>query len=332
MVEKEKKVPFSQILVDLADDSKPFPPRYLHRFSDLDRADLALLKKTWPTVAPTRKLSLLQDLEDLSDSETLVCFDEVAKIGLEDPSPQVRAFSAPLLWESEDETLVPIFLSMMEKDVDADARAAGATALGRYIYMGEIEELSTEERQHIEDSLLLVCTGSDAPLVRRRALESLGFSSRPEVPVLIENALDSREHGWIASGLFAISRSFNPKWEKEILKYMGNPDDDIRFEAIRAAGELELAAARQPLLDSLEAGEEDGDNRLAVIWSLSQIGGDGVQEAIQEALAESEDDEEAEYIEEALTNLAFYEDFELADLMDIESDIPKDDDGREPQD
>jgi HEAT repeat protein len=320
MAEKEKKVAFAQILTDLKDDSRLFPPRYLHRFSDLDRRDLHSLQKAWGGVSENRKVNLLQDLEELSDSETLVCFDDVARIGLSDPSPAVRAISARLLWESEDVTLIPIFLNMMEKDVDTEARAAGAAALGRFILIGEIEELSPETKEHLEDSLLLVCTGVDAPSVRRRALESLGYSERQEVPVLIEKALASTDRAWTISALFAISRSVDQRWEKQVLKFMKHPDDDIRFEAIRAAGELELESARQPLLDMLESGEEEGENRVAVAWSLSQIGGDEVEEALQKSLQDSEDEDEAEYIEEAITNLKFNQDFQLAGIMDIPDD------------
>ena len=323
MVEKVKKITFTQIVAELGDDSKPFPPKYLHRFSDLESNDLALLKKAWNSVSEKRKVNLLQDLEELSDAETLVCFDDVARIGLEDASPSIRAISASLLWESEDVTLIPIFLGMMEKDNDAYARAAGAAALGRFVLIGEIEELSPEQHQHLEDSLLLVCTGKDVPVVRQRALESLGYSERPEVPILIEKALESRERAWICCGLFAISRSLDSRWEKQVLKFMDSPDDDVRFEAFRAAGELELEAARQPLLEKLDSGEEEGENRLAIIWSLSQIGGEDVQEAIEKSLEDCEDEEEAEYIEEALDNLNFNQDFKLADLMNIEPEDPE---------
>lgn len=321
MTEKEKKVPFSQILLDLKDDSKPFPPKFLHRFSDLGQKDLSALKSEWDAVSPTRKINLLQDLEELSDSETLVCFDDVARIGLTDPSPAVRAISARLLWESEDVTLIPIFLTMMEKDGDTEARSAGAAALGRFILIGEIEKLSAETKEHLEDSLLLVCTGGDAPAVRQRALESLGYSERQEVPVLIEKALATGDRAWIISALFAISRSVDQRWEKQVLKFMKHPDDDIRFEAIRAAGELELESARQPLLEMLETGEEEGENRLAVAWSLSQIGGEEVEEALQKSIQDSEDEDEAEYIEEAITNLKFNQDFQLAGMMDVPDDF-----------
>ena len=317
MVEKEKAVPFIEVLSTLKDDSHPFHPKYLQRFSDINTRDLSALKKTWGSVSATRKANLLQDLEDLSDSETVVCFDDVAKIGLTDPNADVRALAARLLWESEDVTLIPIFQKMMEKDPDPIARAAGAAALGRFVLIGEIDEIPPETHQQVEDSLLLVCTGEDALKVRQRALESLGFSGREEVHILIQKAIDANENTWLASALFAISRSLDDRWEKQILTLMKHPDDEVRFEAIRAAGELEIESARQPLIDILESGEEEGDNHLAVIWSLSQIGGDDAKEALNASLEKCEDDEESEYIEDALNNLKFNQDLQLAELMEL---------------
>jgi hypothetical protein len=294
MVEKEKAVPFTEVLSALKDGSQPFHPKFLQRFSDINTRDLSTFKKTWGSVSTIRKVNLLQDLEDLSDSETLVCFDDVAKIGLTDPDADVRALAARLLWESEDVTLIPVFQKMMEKDPEPIARAAGAAALGRFVLIGEIDEIPSEIHQQVEDSLLLVCTGKDVPKV-----------------------IDSNENTWLASALFAISRSLDDRWEKQILTLMKHPDDEVRFEAIRAAGELEIESARQPLIDILESGEEEGDNHLAVIWSLSQIGGDDAKEALNGSLEKCEDDEEAEYIEDALNNLKFNQDLQLAELMEL---------------
>jgi HEAT repeat protein len=320
MAEKEKTIPFTQVMAALKDESTPFPPKYLHKFSDLEGNNLANFKKTWAVTTSRRKVNLLRDLEDLAESETLVCFDNIARIGLNDSNPQVRAVSARLLWEAEDEDLIPIFTRMMLQDADESARSAGAAALGRFVLLGDLEDLPPATLKKVEDNLLKVCNGNDHPKVRQRALESLGYSNRDEVIPLIQKALDSRDQPWVTSALFAISRSLDERWEKTILKMMRDPDDEIRFEAFRAAGELELISAREPLLDLLENETEEGDNKLAVIWSLSQIGGEDVQEALEKALKESEDDEEEEYIEEALNNLNFNDDFHLADIMDLPMD------------
>jgi len=104
-----------------------------------------------------------------------------------------------------------------------------------------------------------------------------------------------------------------------VLSKLHAPDEDIRSEAIHAAGELELASARSILLDSLED-EEDLELRRELIWALSKIGGEGVRNRLEEILEAEEDDEEADFIEEAMDTLSFTEDMAQFDLFDLNPD------------
>jgi len=203
----------------------------------------------------------------------------------------------------------------MVSDEAAEARAAAASALGMYIYLGEVEELPEKLLHHIEDNLLKVTQGNDVPLVRRRALESLGYSSRQEVLPLIQNAYASGKVDWLETALFAMGRSANKRWAKPVLEMLNSDTTSIRFEAARAAGELELTEATESLLELLQ--NEDMDMRMAAAWSLSQIGGGGVREVLEEMLEEAENEDEIELLEDALDNLTFTEEVQLFDLIDI---------------
>jgi hypothetical protein len=97
---------------------------------------------------------------------------------------------------------------------------------------------------------------------------------------------------------------------------------------VQSAGLLALKAARLPLLRMLES-EEDAEVLTAVIWSLSQIGGEDVQIYLQTLLDQTEDEDLIEYLEDALDNLAFTEDLDRFDLMafdpdDFDTDKPAD--------
>ncbi len=311
MMAKQKKpvLTFAQIIEQLLDLSRPFPAGNLRRFSDLDSFGLKQLQDAWLKVPTDRRVALIEDLEELAETDTVVMFDEVAKIGLKDPDPRVRAASLRLLWESEDVRLAPTFIEMMEKDEDQVVRASAATAAGLFVYLGELEEIPAETFRTVENHLLAVEKGGDAALVRRRALESLGYSGKPEVADLIRAAYQSRDTEWQASALFAMGRSANADWEKEVLARLASPDVEVQLQAVRAAGELELATARVPILKLLDRPEElDEEVRTSAAWSLSQIGGDDVRETLEHLLENTEDDDEADYIEMALENLAFTED------------------------
>jgi len=54
--------------------------------------------------------------------------------------------------------------------------------------------------------------------------------------------------------------------------------------------------------------EDDDEVSGAAIWSLSQIGGEDVRTYLENLLDQSEDEEQTEFLEEALDNLSFTED------------------------
>ncbi len=246
-----KNIAFQTILDALLDYSKPFPPRFLYLFSDIEPGNLKLLLKTWPQVSLTRQRILLEDLKELAEDNTLLCFDDLARALLKDADPQVRVLALHLLWECGDTRLVPTFIEILNKDSDFNVRAAAATALGMFVYLGEFEEIPPHIQRKVEDNLLAVLRSSDQILVRRRALEALGSSSRPEVTGLIEAAYDGEEADWKVSALFAMGRSGDEGWGKQVLSNLRNQNEAIRMEAIHAAGDLGLASARPVLLDML---------------------------------------------------------------------------------
>jgi HEAT repeat protein len=311
-------ITLKQLLDAMLDVDKPFHPRYLYRLSDLSPEEMAELEKEWVKIPSWRRQAIMEDVEELGDSDSLLSFEALSRYALHDSDPKVRELALRTLWEYEVVDLIPEYLEIVITDPDPGVRAAAASALGQYIYLGEIEELREQTWHAIEDRLLDVTHGNDSPEVRRRALESLGFSSREEVPVLIEQAYRSGDEDWLVSSLYAMGRSASQTWAPLVTSMLESESDEVRYEAVRALGELEVKSAvprlKQLLLD------EDDDVRLAAIWSLSQIGGEGVRELIETLYEEAEDDEEAEFIETALDNLAFTEDMNLFDLLDISED------------
>ncbi|MDR3578292.1 MAG: HEAT repeat domain-containing protein [Anaerolineaceae bacterium] len=319
MPKAKKNVPFNQVITALLDNNSPFSPTYLHRFSDITPEDLTELKKAWPQVTSDRRAAVLEDLEELAESDTLVNFDDFSRSVLDDANPRARAAAIRLLWECEDTRLVPTFIRLMEKDDDLVVRASAATALGLFIYLGELEEISDTVLKKVEESLLTTVASQEPALVRRRALESLGFSSRPEVPAIIEKAYDDGDKEWQASALFAMGRSADSRWERPVLDKLEDTETDVQLEAVRAAGALELESARQDLLELLASDTEtDEEITAAAIWSLSQIGGGNVRDALEALLDHTDDDDLAEYIEQALDNLNFTEEFPEFSMLDFD--------------
>ena len=313
-------ISFQSVLDALLSDRPDLPRRYLQEFSDLGPLELKNLLDVWPRVKPGRKLTLLEQLDALADTDTLVSFDELALALLSDPEPDVQTRAIRLLDEYEKPKVVPSFLDMLKNDPELDVRAEAANALHLFVDLGELEEIPEDIYHQVEDALLASAASEDESRVRRTALESLGYSSRPEVTTLIELAFHREDPAWQASSLTAMGRSADERWDEEVTHSLVHVNDNVRKAAVQAAGELSLQPAR-PILLKMLGEEEDADILNAVIWSLSQIGGEDVRTFLESLLdALEEDDEQVAFVEEALDNLAFTEDLERFDLLAFDPD------------
>ncbi|MGB7873790.1 MAG: HEAT repeat domain-containing protein [Anaerolineales bacterium] len=312
-------VPFQKVLDTLLDESKEITRRYLTEFSDIEPASLQSLQEIWPRIELNRKLLLLDQLNALANVDTLVSFDDLGRALLKDDEPQVRIRAMRLLVECEDPRLVPIYIDLLTNDEVVSVRAEAASTLGIFVQLGEFDDIPDDVHHHIEDVLLKVLNGKDESPVRRRSLEALGFSSRTEVPVLIESSFNRQDPDWKASAIFAMGRSNDKRWADDVLHMLVSEDRRIRLAAVQASGELALPLARPILLSLLEE-EMDDVISGAAIWSLSQIGGEDVRLYLQNLLDNVEDDDQTGFLEEALDNLAFTEDMAGFDLLAFDAD------------
>lgn len=313
----EARASLQKALTELAEGTRNLSGRSLQEFSDLDSASLEAVSAAWARIPSDRKRMLLDGLRQLSDDSTLVSFDELARLLLADPDSQVRARAIRLLDESHDPKLVTPFTKILTGDADAETRAEAATALGRYIELGELEEIPAPLYHQVEDTLLGAANGEDAITVRRNALESLGYSGRQEVMTLIESAFRRENPDWQASALFAMGRSSDERWEVHVLSRLDDVNPVVRLAAVEAAGELRLSAARPLLFEVLEDEDED-EISSAALWSLSQIGGDDARVYLQNLLDLAEDEEQVAFLEDALDNLEFTDELNRFDLLAID--------------
>ena len=312
-------ISFQKVLDSLLGNTREFPRSYLQEFSDIGTPELKALLDVWPRVDLSRKLSLLDELDALAETDTLVSFDDFASSLLTDPDPQVRARAIRLLDESEDVKLVPSYLDMLRNDPDINVRAQAATALNLFVDLGELEEIPESIHRQVEDALLTSITSEEDARVRRAALESLGYSSRPEVATLIQSSFQREDPHWQVSALTAMGRSADERWADDVTRSLINENDNIRRAAVQAAGELSLKSTRPLLLRMLNE-EEDSTVLSSVIWSLSQIGGEDVRTYLENLLDQEEDEEQIAFLEEALDNLTFTEDLDRFDLFSFDPD------------
>jgi HEAT repeat protein len=317
----EEPVPIDEIITALLDDENPLPARYIYRLSDLNPADQVALQTAWPNISQRRRQAVLEDVEAFKD-DFVLNFYELALLAVSDSHEPVRLSAFRALTDYGDANLVDVFIESVEQDDGVQIRSAALEALGNLILRGELDEIPAAVLTRVEDFLLKVCNSQDDKVVRQRALESLGFSSREEVPALIRKAYQSDDDEWTASALFAMGRSYNKIWRPDVMASLEDDRTAIRAEAITAAGELEISEALPTILESLL--DPDTAVREASIWAVSQIGGEDVRDTLERLFEEVEDEEEAELIEEALENLEFTEGFSQFAILDLDEELLED--------
>jgi HEAT repeat protein len=305
----------------------------LYWLSDLDSQQVRRFTEAWNLLSVNMRRDLMGRMVKEARDEFELDFSAVARIALRDADAEVRRHAIQALWECDDPRLPDIFLRLLLEDPEPSVRAEAAGALGSTVYDCEIDE-KPERGAKIEDALIRVFRGADSWEVRRRALEALGYSSRPEIAGLIEMAYHDAEEGMRASALMAMGRSADVVWENEVRAELNSLSPILRAQAAYAAGELSLKRSIGKLTDLLE--DVDADVRRQAIRALGEIGGGKAQDALI-TLKERAGEEDKELIEDALENVEFEEmlssmgfDFENeADDDEDEEDDEEDDDAEQ---
>jgi HEAT repeat protein len=305
----------------LLDEEQLLPIEELSALSDLDTRQLDRFSSCWQSMSPLQRRTLLATLGQQADEHIELLFDSINLLCLNDPDPNIRKIAIGNLWESTDPSLLTAFLTAFNDDTSVEVRTAAADSLGRFVLLAELEDDPLMESNQIVDDLLETIRDGASSELHCACVKSLGFSSREDAHAAIADAYLSGDEELLQSSLIAMGRSANPVWRPEILQELHHPSPRIRAEAARAAGELELHDAAQPLVELLE---DVSDEVIHVaIWSLGQLGSDVARTAITDIRASAPDPETVKKADEALEHLAFLEG--TPDLLIYDFDDPAED-------
>ncbi len=280
-------------------------PEVLYGLSALNGEQLARFQEVWDTLDSTYRNVLMQMLVDASEANYRLNYDAIGLANLNAPEPQVRQAALEMLWEDESERLLEHLFWAARHDPAVEVRAEAVKALGRFIYAGEMGHSVEKHEEAIQDLLFEVFQRQNEALdVRRYALESLANCTHSELPNLILEAYNSLEDDFRVSAVVAMGRSCDSnRWEDHVLRELESKNEDMRREAARASGELQLAEAVQPLVQFLREGERTDQE--VIIWALGEIGGreaTRVLETLADGAEEHGDEELAALIDDALGN------------------------------
>jgi len=295
---------YENSLQHIADTSERLNIQHLYELSALSPAELDRFREVWPTIEDSRRRVVMRHLVELAEYNFSVDFDPIFLLGMGDEDSEVRATAIEGLWENEDQALVGPLVFLLRSDETVTVRAAAANALGRFVLLGELDQIDSAPAMLAEQSLLetIHLQGEDLE-VRRRAIESIAYSSEAGVREIIEAAYYHEDERMQASALFAMGRSADPHWAKLILAELESVNPELRFEAARACGELEMTPAVSHLAGMI-VNDPDREVQQMAVEALGRIGG-GEARKVLEACYEDEDEVLSQAAAEALDQMDF---------------------------
>lgn len=272
--------PLDTLLDELCENSQMPAQASLYHLSNLEPGDMARVREVWVRLPVALRRQMIARLAEMAETDFEVNFGEIFRLGLEDEDAKVRTTAIEGLWEDEDVRLVPILIARLREDEDVTVRATAATSLGRFILLGELEKIRPAPCALAYDALLTACQGADEHVkVQRRALESLAYASNETVTKLIRKAYDAPEEKMRISAIFAMGRNADTSWANYVRRELFQPNPELRYEAARACGELQLRETI-PELEEL-ADDVDPEVQEAALWALGQIGDDKARQILK---------------------------------------------------
>jgi HEAT repeat protein len=247
---------------------------------------------------------------EMAEGDVHLNFSPLFLALLEDDDEGVRSAAVEGLWEHEDPSLIQRLLSLLNLDSVDAVRASAAHSLGRFVARGELEfGIHRKRAKPAVDRLVEIAEDErEDSETRRRALAAAGYADRQDVRNAIEFALRSEDSTVLAGAIRAMGNSADASWGESVLDWLTDDDPELRFEAVRAAGELELQSAVTPLV-SIAQFETDVLLRTEAIWALGEIGGIQAKRALERVGGSLANHEDAltEAVDEALAQCALIE-------------------------
>jgi len=286
----------------LNDVDQPLSANAIYNLSDIEPNDLERLGAAWGAIPVDRRRSLVSRLAEAAETNFELDFSAVTRLALTDLDDEVREAAVEATWTDESPDMGRRLINMASGDIAPGVRAAAVSALGRFILLGELGKFDPSLARRAENvAIKLYNDPNESVDVRRRALEAVANCGRAGVDDMISEAYNGTNNRLKISAVFAMGRSCDPRWAQIVLRELASGDPEMRYEAARTAGELEIKQAIPYLAEMLHAG--DREIMEVAIWSLGEIGGDQARRVLEDVIEQAEEAEDhdlAEAAEEAL--------------------------------
>ncbi len=299
---------FESTLTAISDASKRLSSEQFISISNLDEEETRLFAEPWFEVSTDRRLGILTEITELAEDNVELNFDAVFKLALSDDDEVTRIAGARGLHENEGLDLMARYIDLLRNDPSADVRRECAIALGRYALAAALDLLDARASVEVKEALFESTENlEEDERVRARAIEAAGAFGGEETENLIESIYREEESLWLRVGAVdAMGRSADEVWIPLLIDEMDNLAPEMRHAAAFAAGEIGDAGAVQAL-KNLAVADPDREVQLVAVRALGEIAGAQARVALKSILFEGDDDLR-EAVEEAMAQIDFDED------------------------
>ena len=272
--------------------------------SGLLKEESERFSQLWSALPLNVRRELIDLLARLAKADFEMDFTAIFRIAMYDADPKVRATAIEGLFEDQDVRLAPQFIHILQEAEDNLTRVACIQALGNFILWGELRKIRPQPFKMAREVLIEIYQDPDASLAaRRRALESLSYTGVDDVPAMIAAAYEHEAEAMRISAVFAMGRSADDRWAKIVTQELSNPNPTMRYEAVRACGELQLRSTTRELIELVE--DVNIEIQITALWSLGQVGGDRAKKTL-ERYVKSKHKVLREAARDALAELEFF--------------------------
>lgn len=287
-------------------EQKIIPDKHsIYELSGLLDDDINRFEHLWETLPLATRLSLVTQLKEIAEVDFAVDFTAIFNIALDSEDPSICIAAMEGMVDIEDIMLLPRFTHLLQHNANPAVRATAAQSLDRFVYLGEFGKILEKHYTHTLKILLeTFCNPDEKNEVKRRALESLAYSSHSDIAQLIKEAYSSPDENLRISAVFSMGRSADTSWADIVIAELHNTSPEMRFEATRSCGELRLQDALLDLIDLTD--DADIEVQEMAIWSLGQLGGKRARSTI-EGFTDSDNEALSAAAAHALAELDFFE-------------------------
>ncbi len=222
-----------------------------------------------------------------------------------------------------NDNLVELLLATLHDSTESEEmRGRAAISLGPVLELADTEgfedpddvPITENTFQIIVDSLRKLYVDSEVPNdVRRRVLEAAVRSPRDWHRDAIRATYSSPDPNWKLTAVFAMQ--WVQGFEKQILDALESENEDVRYEAVCAAGNWGIDGAWPNIASLIASGTADKPLLLAAIEAAPNIRPQDVGMILVE-LADSDDEDVAEAVDEAMIMAELFLHDEFDDLED----------------